>query len=127
MFNYLYCDVIALMNPSLLRQFLAGNLGFVQVSQGFLLGSAILMEIPISMVLLSRVLNYRANRWANIVAGAFMTVVQFASLFFGSAPTPYYVFFSILEIGCTALIVWFAWKWSPSESKIKDAVLSIER
>ena len=27
------------------------------------------MEIPILMVLLSRILNYRINRWANIIIG----------------------------------------------------------
>jgi hypothetical protein len=111
MFNYLYCDVIALMNPDLLKQFIAGRLGGMQISQGFLLGASILMEVPIALVLLSRVLNYGANRWANIIAGAFMTVVQIASLFFGMTLTMYYLFFSVIEIACTALIAWYAWKW----------------
>ena len=115
MFNYLYCDVIALMNPELLKQFMIGNVGGIQVTQAFLLGTAILMEIPIAMVIMSRTLKYRANRWANIIAGVVMTAVQFGSLFFGSAPTPYYVFFSIIEIACTSVIVWYAWKWSEPE------------
>src|SRR5215216_2807610 len=83
MFNYLYCDVIGLMDPALLKQFLAGSVGEMQINQGFLLGAAILMEIPISMVLLSRLLNYAPNRWANLIAGLVMTVVQASSLFFG--------------------------------------------
>jgi hypothetical protein len=58
MFNYLYCDVVALMDPQLLKQFMTGNVGGMHITQGFLLGAAILMEIPISMVLLSRVLKY---------------------------------------------------------------------
>lgn len=109
--NYLYCDVVALMNPDLLKQFIAGNVGGIPVTEEFLLGGAILMEIPISMVLLSRVLTYAANRWANIIAGTIMTAAQFSSLFFGSSPTMYYVFFSLIEIACTALIVFYAWKW----------------
>ena len=80
------------------------------MTQGFLLGAAILVEIPIAMVLLSRFLTYRANRWANILAGSVMTVVQFSTLFFGTS-TIYYVFFSIIEIATTVLIVWFAWNW----------------
>lgn len=116
MFNYLYCDVVALMDPQLLKQFVTGDVGGMQINQGFLWGAAILMEIPISMVLLSRVLKYGANRWANMIAGAIMTAVQFSSLFFGSSPTPYYIFFSIVEITCTAFIVWYAWKWASSES-----------
>jgi len=117
MFNYLYCDILALMDPELLKGFMAGNVGGIHVTQGFLLGAALLMEIPIAMVLLSQVLKYSANRWANIIAGTIMTVVQISSLFFGSSPTPYYIFFSIIEISCTALIVWYAWKWPNPEGQ----------
>jgi Family of unknown function (DUF6326) len=127
MFNYLYCDVIGLMDPGLLKQFMAGNVGGMQINQGFLLGAAILMEIPISMVLLSRILKYGANRWANIIAGVMMTAVQASSLFFGSSPTIYYMFFSVIEIGCTALIVWSAWKWAdPESSSMKNKLIAQE-
>ena len=108
--NYLYCDVISLMDPVLLKQYLTGTVNGMAFTPGFLLGAAILIEIPISMVLLSRVLKHRANRWANIAAGTVMTAVQLLTLFIGW-PAPYYLFLSILEIGCTALIVWYAWKW----------------
>ncbi len=112
MFNYLYCDVIALMNPDLLKQFLGGKLGGMVISPGFLLGAAVLMEIPMAMVLLSRLLDDAANRWTNIIAGALMTVVQIGSLFLGSSLSMYYIFFSTIEIACTVLIAWSAWKWS---------------
>jgi uncharacterized protein DUF6326 len=113
--NYLYCDVVSLMDPELLRQYMAGNVGGIHITQGFLLAASILMEIPISMILLSRVLQYRANRWANIVAGTIMTVVQALSLTFGTSPTGYYIFFSIIEIASTCFIVWYAWKWANPE------------
>jgi hypothetical protein len=116
MFNYLYCDVLGLMDPESLRGFLDGNVGGIDITQGFLLSASILMEIPMAMVLLSRVLKYRANRWANIGAGTLMTVVQFSTLVFGSSPTPFYLFFSVIEIACTSVIVWYAWK-SPDAEK----------
>lgn len=112
--NYLYCDVVTLMDPTLLKRFLAGNIGGVDISQGFLLGASVLVEIPMSMVLLSRVLGWRANRWANIVAGITMTAVQALSLV-ARTPAPYYVFFSVIEIAATAVIVWSAWKWPTVE------------
>jgi MFS family permease len=112
--NYIYCDVAGLMDPELLRQFLTGNVNGIHMTQGFLLGAGILLEIPIAMVLLSRVLKYRANRWANIAAGSVMTAVQFSSLVL-TPPAGYYVFFSIIEIGCTTLIVWYGWKWPHPE------------
>jgi hypothetical protein len=108
--NYLYCDVVTLMDPKLLREFLAGNVGGLEVSQAFLLAAGVLVEIPISMVVLSRVLSDRPNRWANIVAGAVMTVVQIASLF-AKTPALYYVFFSVLEVAATSVIVASAWRW----------------
>ena len=115
MFNYLYCDVLALMNSDYLKQVLTGNVAGIHFTPGFLLGAGILMEIPTAMVLLSRVLKYGANRWTNLIAGAFMTVVQIASLLVGS-PTLYYVFFSVIEIACTAFIVSYAWRWAESEN-----------
>lgn len=115
--NYLYCDVVTLMDPKFLRQFLAGNVGGMDVSQGFLLGAGALVEIPISMVLLSRVLGYRSARWANIVAGATMTVIQLATLV-ARTPAPYYVFFSAFEIAATAAIVVLAWRWRSAGSEV---------
>jgi MFS family permease len=112
--NYLYCDVVTLMDPDKLKQFTVGTVGAVHISQGFLLGAGILVEIPIAMVLLSRVLGFRANRWANIVAAIAMTVVQLSSLLVGP-PTPYYLFFSAIEIACTAVIAWSAWRWVGDE------------
>ena len=108
--SYLYCDVISLMDPELLKQYLKGTVNGLAFTPGFLLGAAILISIPIAMVLLSRVLNYRANRWANITAGTFMTAVQTLTLVIGG-PAPYYLYLSIIEIACTVLIVGYAWKW----------------
>ena len=122
MFNYLYCDIMGLMDPELLKQYMTGNVGGIQITQEFFLGAAILMEIPIAMVLLSRIFKYRANRWANIIAGTITTAVQFSTLFFGSSPTIYYIFFSIIEIACTSLIVWYAWKWADSEGSPSNEI-----
>lgn len=109
--NYFYCDVLSMMNPEVLNQFLTGDLGFIQITEEFLLGSAFLMEIPISMVLLSKVLKYKASRWVNIIAGFIMTAVQILSLFVGS-PELHYTFFSLIEIVTTAFVVWYAWTWT---------------
>jgi hypothetical protein len=114
-FNYLYCDVVSLMDSNLLKQYLTGTVNGMEFTQGYLLAAGILMEISISMVLLSRVLNYKANRWANIIAGSFMTVIQTLTLFVG-APAMYYLFFSVIEIASTATIVWLAWTWRNQEA-----------
>jgi len=72
------------------------------------------MMIPITMVLLSRILKYRANRLTSIIAGTIMTVALPVTLFVAK-PTTYYVFFTVIEVTSTALIVWYAWKWHNPE------------
>jgi hypothetical protein len=111
MFNYLYADVIGLMKAENLQAFLTGMVGSMQITDEFLLGAAVLMETAIAMVLLSRVLQYRVNRWANIIVGVLHTASVSASMFVGSGPGLYYLFFGTIEIICTAYIVWSAWKW----------------
>ena len=108
--NYLYCDVIGLMDPTLLRQYYAGAVNGVSMTQGFLLGAAILIEIPMAMVALSLFLPYGLNRWANIAAAVLMTVVQLSTLFLAS-PAGYYIFCSVIEVTSTALIIWSACTW----------------
>jgi hypothetical protein len=108
MLTYTYGDVVTLMDPV--------KHGSIQLTEGFLLGGAIFMMIPITMVLLSRILKYRANRWTSIIAGTIMTAVLPVTLFV-AAPTSYYVFFTVIEILTTALIVWYAWKWRNPEGK----------
>lgn len=106
--TYTYGDVVTLMDPV--------KHGSLQLTEGFLLGGAIFMMIPITMVLLSRILEYRASRWASIIAGTIMTVALPVTLFVAK-PTSYYVFFTVIEITCTALIVWYAWKWRNTEGE----------
>ena len=106
MLTYTYGDVVTLMDPV--------KHGSIELTEGFLLGGSIFMMIPITMVLLSRILNYRANRWASIIAGTIMTLALIMTLFV-AVPTTYYAFFTVIEVACTALIVWFAWKWRNPE------------
>ena len=110
MFNYLYCDVLTLMDPIALKEVMSGSVGDMEITQGFLFGAGILMEIPILMVLLSRILGHRVNRILNILAGIVMILVQASSLFVGTLKI-YYVFFSVIEIFALLLLVVCAWKW----------------
>jgi hypothetical protein len=119
--NYLYCDVVSLMDSDLLPQYLAGTVNGLEIDHGFLLGAALLVEIPIAMTLVSRLVTRHAvNRRANIAAAGVMTLVQAATLFVGT-PAPYYVFFSTLEIACTVAIAWRAWSWRVPEPVVAAA------
>jgi len=81
------------------------------------------MEIPIAMILACRLLPFRANRLANIIAGSILTLVN-AFLTFVLPLTngdyrdpifPAYVFFATIETVCTVVIIKQAWTWSRVE------------
>ena len=68
--NMIFRDIHDLVRPGLLEEMMTGIVNGTQVTDGLLLVGSIMVEIPISMVLLSRVLKYRLNRWANIILGS---------------------------------------------------------
>jgi hypothetical protein len=108
--NYLYCDLMGMMDPVLLKQYFSGIVGGITINENFLFSAAILMEIPMVMIVLSRILGYRANRWANGIAATLMTLVMILTLFVGK-PTHYYLFCGIIEIVTTLFILWYALGW----------------
>ena len=111
--NYIYADVFFCIDVLGSKK---GSIGVLHFSPGAWLAIAVLMEIPIAMVLLSRILKPTANRWANVVAGIIETaavlLAQFIlPVFHLTGTSSYYLFFGALEVVCTALIVWYAWRW----------------
>jgi len=121
--NYLYADVIALFaivdSPNLAEA--------PHLPSWALMGSAVLMEIPIAMILACRLLPFRANRLANIIAGGFLTLVNglltFVPPLFGARTPalPEYLFFATIETVCTSIIIWQAWTWSGVASSSEQA------
>ena len=108
--NYMFCDIFTLFHSESLKQLMSGEMGGMIISQAFLLGFAILMEIVMVMIVLSRFLPYKANRSLNIIIGLLMTFVQGSTLFTADN-TLHYIFFSIVEISTTIFIVYYAWNW----------------
>ena len=114
--NYLYADVVALWD-------IVGSRNPWPLPPWALMGSAVLMEIPIAMILACHLLPFRANRLANIIAGALLTLVNglltfVAPLVITGARTPAYpeyLFFATIETVATSVIVWKAWTWSRVE------------
>jgi hypothetical protein len=112
--NYLYADVLALF------AIVGSPNSAPHLPQWALLGSAVLMEIPIAMIVACRLLPFRVNRLANIVAGGFLTFINAFLTFvlpltngaFRSPMFPAYVFFATIETVCTSIIIWRAWTWS---------------
>jgi Family of unknown function (DUF6326) len=120
--NYLYADVVALFE-------IVGSPNLVDaphLPRWALMGSAVLMEIPIAMIVASRLLPFRANRLSNIIAGAILTLINgsltfIPPLFGARTPAlPEYLFFATIETVCTSIIVWQAWSWSGVEGAVRS-------
>ena len=111
LFNMIYADILGFMEADFLQEIITGDAGGIQITPGFLLLAAIFLEIPIAMVLLSRLLKYRINRWANIIAAAITIVFVIV----GGSTAPHYIFFATIEVVSLLLIIWFAWKWANTE------------
>ena len=120
--NYLYADCTALF----------AIVGSPNLSDAphfrpwVLLASSVYMEIPMAMIVACRLLPFRANRLANIIAAAIVTLVNgfltYVPPFFGARTPalPEYLFFATIETVCTSIIVWRAWTWSGVEAAVSS-------
>lgn len=115
--NFMYADTLSNLEPGVLNMHLSGYTadGTVKITEGFLLGTAMMFEVPFLMIVLSWVLKFRANRLVNIIAASLFTMAQIGSLFLG-VPSPAYIFYTAIEITGLLLIAWIAWKWCNTET-----------
>ena len=108
MFNYLYADLaMMIFNPGIYQKVAA------EMSSITLLIATALMEVLIAMVLLSRILAHRANRWANVIGGLIGTA--FVAITLSPRMPAFYLFLATIEIVTTLFIIWYAWTWRYSE------------
>jgi hypothetical protein len=112
MFNMVFADIFSFMYPGFMAQIVAGSaVDGTVVTPIFLLVAAIVTEISIAMVFLSRFLKPGVNRWVNI-AGAVITSLWVA---LGGSLTPHYIFFASIEVLTSLVIIGMAWNWHNPE------------
>ena len=104
--NMLKADILGLYIPGAVDELVefAGDTPIPLL----MLGGAIMIEISIAMIFLSRVLRHRANRWANVAA----SVITIAFVVGGGSTYPHYLFTATVEVACLLLIIWYALKWA---------------
>ena len=105
MLTYLFGDVMRIFSG----EFVGGEMGGGQVSQGLYLGMAALFVIPIIMVVMSLTLHYTANRWANIIFAILFFTINLIGL--PGYPSYYDQFLIIVGLGFNVVTIWYAWKW----------------
>lgn len=115
MFCYIYADYFELYVPGKLASMVAGTIGPLgQVNQVKLIGTSILLVIPILLIFLSMVLSPRITRWVSNIFGILYAVVAIATL---SAPGAwiFYRLFCVIEIFLSVMVVSYTSHW-PKQS-----------
>ncbi|HKL85577.1 MAG TPA: DUF6326 family protein [Treponemataceae bacterium] len=109
MLNMLKADILSLYIPGAIDEVVkfAGGTPITLL----MLSGAIMMEISIAMIILSRVLKYKLNRWLNII----VSVITIVFIVGGGSTYPHYLFIAAVEVICLLLIIWNSWKWSNTE------------
>jgi hypothetical protein len=93
---------------------LAGKMGPLgPVTQLVLLGTSVTLAIPSLMIFLSLVLKPNLNRWLNIILGALYTAIILITMWRWA----FYIFYGVIEIALTGLVVWYAWNWPKQKTK----------
>lgn len=112
MINMLKADVLSLFIPGAAEEVARTSASAGASIPQLMLAGAIMGQLGIAMIILSRVLNYGVNRWTNIVVG----IITIAYIWGGMASYPHYIFIATVETLGLALIVWFAWTWRNVEA-----------
>lgn len=112
MFCYVYGDFFSLFVPGRIQDLMDGKSGVGATTPYSILSFALLMTIPILMIVLSLVLKPAVNRWLNIGAGIFFTLIMVLILVTSlSKWMLFYVYLALVEVILTSTIVWISWKW----------------
>ena len=105
----LFRDMHEFARTGFIEELLAMTSNGAQISEGLLLGAAIVLQIPMAMIFLTQVLQVKVNRWANLIAaGVTIAMIVGNNL----APDLDDLFFVVVECAALLLVIWYAWGWS---------------
>lgn len=107
MVNMLKADILSLYIPGSAEEVARTSASTGTPIPQLMLAAAIMMEISIAMIILSRILKYGVNRWLNIIVG----VITIAFVVGGGVSYPHYIFIATVEVICLLLIIVLAWLW----------------
>ena len=115
--NMVYADILGMLRP--------GYLDFLEQMSHQLTGRTVLlfavfMEVAIAMIFLSRVLAYKANRWAHFIAiplTILWVVVPALMPSLGETTPLSYMFFALVEVVTMAFMFWYVWQWPQPANK----------
>lgn len=107
LFNMIYADIITMLTPGWLERVDTYSKLF---DWRVLVTFSVLLEIPIAMTLLSRLLDFKASRWAHTIA----VPITILFVILGGSTHPHYLFFGTIEVVTMSLALWLTWRKTPA-------------
>lgn len=107
MINMIFADIFSIMIELVNRNTLniPGDVKMVMAI------AALVTNVPILMIYLSRVLSFKLNRIVNMIAAVFTMIYVVG----GGDFAPHYIIIASIELIALVLIVIHAWKWTRVE------------
>jgi len=102
LFNMLFRDIHEFARPGWIEELMS-----MEVAEGLLLASGIVLSLFISMIVLNRVLSSRAARWANVT----VSVVAIAAMVANPPGDLDDIWFFAVELLALLAIIGLAWTW----------------
>lgn len=112
MINMVKADVLSLFIPGAADEVARTAVNAAASIPQLMLVGAIMGQLGIAMIILSRVLKYSLNRWANII----VSIITLAYIWGGMSAYPHYLFIAGVETLCLLFIIGTAWKWHTVEA-----------
>lgn len=106
LFNMIFRDLHQLGKKSFLEEIMTGVVNGIKIMDELMLVGGVLAEISILMVLMSRILNNKVNKWANIIASVITMLVLVSGLPYADMDD---IFFMIIEVVAFISIIIIAW------------------
>ncbi len=79
----------------------------VVITPSFLVIAAVLLEVNVAMILVSRFTKFKINRLLN----RFAPLIVIAFIIGGGSLAPHYIFFAMTEVIALIAIMMTAWTW----------------
>jgi hypothetical protein len=111
MINMLKADILSGFIPAMAEELASFSVSVGASIPQLMLFGAIMGQLGIAMIILSRVLKRGVNRWLNLIVSPLYIVYIIG----GGTAYPHYFFIAAIEVICLVVIFWNALKWSNPE------------
>lgn len=105
--NMIFRDLHQLGKKIFLEELLTGVVNGIKITDELLLFGGLLAELPIMMVLFSRILNNKTNKWMNIIVSVITLLILTSSI---PSVDMDDVFFMTIEVIAIISIIRISWK-----------------